>query len=339
MVHASAPGRGGIIGNPSDIYGGTVVSCAITERAEAIVSPSPRLIFEVQGHFQQLASEADLEHQAGLEFLDIAKAIWRYLRRSDYAHRGLLDPQETFALRAQSTVPMRAGCAGSTAMLIVILAAILKHCDIDTERHELAELARSIERNEMNVACGYQDQYMVIFGGCNAVDTRDKADHSTGREAPYATVEPLTDDIEGLPFILANTGVQRHSGQFHAEPRRQWEAGDPERVAGFERIGALGRLGKKALLQRDWEWLGELMNENHALVRDLIGCGERNEQLIEAGLANGALGAKLSGAGRGGTIIALHEDPDWLGARLLEAGAERLIRFFPGPGLTVRRIK
>jgi mevalonate kinase len=88
----------------------------------------------------------------------------------------------------------------------------------------------------------------------------------------------------------------------------------------------------------NWEWLGELMNENHALTCELIGCGERNQHLIDVALSNGAHGAKLSGAGRGGTVIALHEDPDWMGSRLLEAGAERLIRFFPGPGLTVRRI-
>lgn len=339
MIHASAPGRGGIIGNPSDMYGGTVVSCAITERAEAVVSPSPLLILEVYGHFQQITSEADLHPQPGLEYLDIAKAIWRFLRRSEYAASGRLDPNATFAVRAQSTIPLRAGCAGSTAMLIVILAAILRHLDVVWERHELAELARQIERHELGVMCGYQDQYMVIFGGCNAVDTRGKADHGEGREAPYASVEPLTADLEDLPFILANTGIQRHSGQFHARPRRDWENGDPRRVAGFERIGELGRLGKKALLQRDWAWLGELMNENHALTEELVGCGEENARLIRAARRHGALGAKLSGAGRGGTIIALHEDPDWLGAKLLEEGAERLIHLFPGPGLTVRRMR
>jgi mevalonate kinase len=338
MVHASAPGRAGIIGNPSDMYGGTVVSCAISERAEAVVSPSPRLILEVYGHFQQINSEADLQSQPGLELLDIAKATWRYLRRSNYVARGLLDPHATFAVRAQSTIPLKAGCAGSTAMLIVILAALLKQLEVPYERHELAELARTIEFGELGVTCGYQDQYMVIFGGCNAVDTRGKADHAEGQQAPYASVEPLTDDLEEMPFIMANTGVQRHSGQFHAEPRRQWEEGDRRRVEGFERIGELGRLGKKALLQRDWAWLGELMNENHALTDELIGCGEENRRLIAAAQRHGALGAKLSGAGRGGTVIALHEDPDWLGARLLEEGAERLIRFFPGPGLAVRRM-
>lgn len=338
MIHVSAPGRGGIIGNPSDIYGGTVVSCAITERAEAVVSSSPRLIFDIYGHFAEIMSPAELAFDEELHFLDVAKAVWRHLRQSEYATRGLIDPDATFHVRAQSSIPLRAGCAGSTAMLVCILAGVLTHLEVDCERHELAELARRIERHELGVHCGYQDHYMIIFGGCNCVDLRDKEDHGEGPGSPYATVEPLTDDVTDLPFILANTGIQRHSGAFHAEPRRHWENGDEQRIEGFHRIGELGRLGKKALLQRDWRLLGDLMNENHALSGELTGCGEENERLIAAALRHGALGAKLSGAGRGGTIIALHGDPDWMGERLLEAGAERLIRFSPGPGLTVHRM-
>lgn len=338
MVHVSAPGRGGIIGNPSDMYGGTVVSCTIGERAEALISPSPRLIFDIYGHFQVLESEADLEYDPDLHFLDVAKAVWRYLRRSRFVEEGRLDPQATFHVRASSNIPLQAGCAGSTAILMCILAGVLAHFEIVLSRYALAELARDIERNELQVTCGYQDQYMIAFGGLNAVDLRGKENHEDGPQAPYASVEPLALHVPRLPFVLANTGVQRHSGQFHAEPRRAWEAGDPRRRAGFERIGELGRLGKRALLDGNWEWLGELMNENCELVRDLIGLGEPNERLIAAALEAGALGAKLSGAGRGGTIIALHEDPNWMGERLLAAGAERLIWLEPGEGLEVKRL-
>jgi galactokinase/mevalonate kinase-like predicted kinase len=223
-------------------------------------------------------------------------------------------------------------------MLTAILAGVLARMDVEVERHELAELARRIERHELGVHCGFQDQYMVVFGGLNFVDLRDKEMHTDGPDVPYATVEPLAHDVPEMPFILANTGIQRHSGEYHAEPRRKWEQGDPAQIAGFERIGELGRLGKKSLVQGDWQRLGELMNENHALVQDLIGAGEANQRLIDAALSAGALGAKLSGAGRGGTIIALHENPEWLGQQLLAAGAERLIRLTPSAGLTVERI-
>ncbi len=338
MIHVSAPGRGGIIGNPSDIYGGTVVSCTIPERAEAVVAESPKLIFDIYGHYQVIETEADLQYSDKLHFLNVAKAVWRHLRRSRFVEEGRIDPEATFLIRAQSNIPLKAGCAGSTAMLMCILAGVLAHFGIDLSPYELAELARIIERHELGVHCGYQDQYMIAFGGLNCIDLRGKADEPTGREAPYATVEPLTNHVPHLPFILANTGIQRHSGQFHAEPRKKWEEGDPRRRRGFERIGELGRLGKKALLLGDWEWLGELMNENYELVEDLIGCGEENTRLIMAARRHGALGAKLSGAGRGGTIIALHEDPNWLGRKLLEEGAERLIRLQPVEGLKITRL-
>lgn len=337
MVHVTAPGRGGIIGNPSDMYGGTVVSCTIRERAQASVAPSPRLIFDVYGHFQVLEEESDLEFNSELHFLDVAKAVWRYLRKSEFVEQGRLDPQATFHVRAGSNVPLQAGCAGSTAILMCILGGVMAHLEIEINRYQLAELARTIERTELGVMCGYQDQYMIAFGGLNCIELRDKANRSDSGSSPYATVEPLTEQVPELPFVLANTGIQRHSGKFHAQPRRAWEQGDPRRREGFDRLGELGRLGKRALLDQNWEGLGELMNENCEIVRDLIGCGEANERLLTEAQQAGALGAKLSGAGRGGTVIVLHEDPEWMGAKLLAAGAERLIRLDPSPGLEIRR--
>ena len=79
MTRATAPGRGGIIGNPSDMYGGTVVSRSIAERAEATVSSSPRLIFDIYGQWAEISSDADLEFDPELHFLDVGKAVWRYL--------------------------------------------------------------------------------------------------------------------------------------------------------------------------------------------------------------------------------------------------------------------
>jgi mevalonate kinase len=64
-------------------------------------------------------------------------------------------------------------------------------------------------------------------------------------------------------------------------------------------------MGKKALMLEDWRTMATLMNENHAIQRDLGGSGESNERLIAAALAAGAPAAKLAGAGDGGTIIAL----------------------------------
>ncbi len=98
-------------------------------------------------------------------------------------------------------------------------------------------------------------------------------------------------------------------------------------VGAYERITAIAREGKTALLRADWSRLGALMNENHAIQRGLGGSGESNERLIAAALGAGALGAKLAGAGGGGTIVALwtHADAAPLESALRAAGATALL--------------
>jgi len=87
----------------------------------------------------------------------------------------------------------------------------------------------------------------------------------------------------------------------------------------------------------DWPLLGRLMNENHAIQRDLGGSGESNEKLITAALEAGALGAKLAGAGHGGTVIALWPWPDAtrLEEALREAGASKTYRLQVAPGAMI----
>ena len=80
------------------------------------------------------------------------------------------------------------------------------------------------------------------------------------------------------------------------------------------------------------------MNENHAIQRDLGGSGEENERLINAALDNGALGAKLAGAGDGGTIIALHPEPEQLGDKLSLAGASRILHLQPVEGVRLEGV-
>ena len=115
MIRVTAPGRGGIIGNPSDIYGGTVVSCTIGERADVTVSASPKLILDVYGHFEVIDSDDKLEYDPELHFLDVAKAVWRYLRQSRFVAEGRLDPAATFHVRASSNIRSEKLTPGSDA--------------------------------------------------------------------------------------------------------------------------------------------------------------------------------------------------------------------------------
>lgn len=320
----TAPGRAGIIGNPTDMYGGSVISCSLPERAYASIAPSDELVLESDQERVAVRRRADLQLKG--DHCDILRAV--------IAH------QRFFHLRCHircwSEVPFAAGLSGSTAMLAAALLAMLTYQGIRYPRHHFAEVARSIELNYMGVVCGYQDAYMATFGGVNYMDFRDKEFYREVLSEPYATIEPLVEVMDGLlPLILANTGVAHSSGAVHKPIRERWLEGDREVVEGYLTVARLAREGKRALLNGDWERLGELMNENHAIQRSFGGSGPENERLIAAALDAGALGAKLAGAGQGGTIIALHPDPQSLVEPLLAAGARRILYPRPSPGVRV----
>jgi galactokinase/mevalonate kinase-like predicted kinase len=206
---------------------------------------------------------------------------------------------------------------------------------LSLNRWEIAEAAHKIEFEGMNVTCGFQDQYMAVFGGLNCMEFRGKDPKSETPDPLFATVEPLAQYVPALPMLLANTGVAHHSGTVHKPLRQRWIEGDREVVEGYERIQSLAREGKKALLRADWECLGAMMNEQHAIQRDLGGSGEANERLIRAALAAGAWGAKLAGAGGGGTILLLHPDPEKAADPMMAAGAARILTIVPSEGLVV----
>jgi galactokinase/mevalonate kinase-like predicted kinase len=323
----SAPGRAGIIGNPTDMYGGAVLSCSVGMRARVTVTPAPELILETNGQECRITNRDDLRPRG--ERFDVARAILDYMRLPSLACR----------VRYESEIPLRSGLSGSTALVVSLLQALLAWQGEYPSRYQLAERARYIELNYLKVVCGYQDAYMCSFGGLNYMDFRGKQFYREAEAELFATVEPLADYVPELPFVLGLTGVQRNSGAIHKPLRERWLEGEAAVVEGYKRITMIARRGKKALLMADWPRLGQLMNENHAIQRDLGGSGEPNERLVAAALEAGAPGAKLAGAGHGGTIIALWpwEDATPLETALREAGAAKVYRLEAAPGAMIEK--
>jgi galactokinase/mevalonate kinase-like predicted kinase len=329
QIIATAPGRCSLIGNPSDIYGGTVISCTTAERATCnLHQDTDELVISVSGQRQTLRSTADLALRDD-DYLNVARGVLQALE---------VDPKTTppFVLEATTEIPIQAGLAGSTAILATITGCALEYLDIRLNHYEVAELVRKIERDILGVVCGFQDAYMVTFGGLNAMDFRDK-NSAIPQDAAmaFATVEPLAPYVKGMPLLLAHTGHKHNSGSVHKSILDRWLEGEQVVIDAYDEIGRLSRQGKKALLSCDWPVLGECMNRNHAIQRDLGGSGESNEVLISAALSAGALGAKLAGAGKGGTIIVLCMDPHKMAQDLIAAGAERILYPEPSAGLTI----
>ena len=326
MIIATAPGRCGLLGNPTDMYGGSVISCSLQERARCEIVPSASLILEADNGEKEI-----ITHMAQLEprenRLDLAKAVLKGM--------GITPETHTFHLKYSTDVPMQAGLSGSTALFAATYGAIAKQIGLVQHKHAVAESIRRIEYEILGIICGFQDQHMAVFGGLNYMDFRGKGSHLPMDEQPLATIEPLMDSVPPLPMILAHTGVKHHSGQAHKPVRQRWLEGDKEVIEAYNRVQELARYGKDDLLRGDWERFAEKMNENQAVQKRLGASGEAVDKLVDVALANGAIAAKLAGAGQGGTILALTFDPDATIAALKAAGAGRIMVPKPGPGLTI----
>ncbi len=314
MIVATAPGRCGIVGNPSDMYGGSVISVSTRERATCRLSEAPELTVSADEESAVIRGPADLTLRG--DKLDIARAVLTYFA---------IDPAVSpFSLAFSTEIPMQAGMAGSTALVVAAVGALDRWFGWRTHPWKMAETARKIENRVMGVLCGLQDQHMAVFGGLNYMDFAGKAQLEQRDDEPLVTVEPLAPHCPPVPLLAAHTGVRHHSGTVHKSPRQRWLEGEPLVVESYQRIAGLARLGKRALLAGDWPTLGALMNENHRIVADLGGSGEANERLIAAAREAGAYGAKLAGAGGGGTILILTDRPDELSAAMATAGADSI---------------
>ncbi len=129
-------------------------------------------------------------------------------------------------------------------------------------------------------------------------------------------------------LVVADSGVASPTREVVLDVRRRWEA-DPGRYERlFDRIAEQVEAAHRAIVAGDAAELGARMNENHALLREMGVSAPVLDELVEAARRAGALGAKLSGAGRGGNIVALvdAEMADRVAEALRRAGAPRVWR-------------
>ncbi|MGM0653588.1 MAG: hypothetical protein ACQES4_12525 [Bacillota bacterium] len=324
MITAHLPSRAGIIGNPSDGYGGAVISCAIKNKATATIEPATELVVTNRYGSRVLKQEADFENQG--DYFDHFRVVLRSLKLFDLRAN----------ISVSTTIPEQAGLAGSTAALAAVIKAVLAYTGREYDHYYLAELTRYLEYNYLGIQCGYQDAYMTVFGGLNYIEFKGKEYYRELNKEPYAKVVPLGSFIDELPFVIVHSGIKHHSGQFHRPLRQRWLEGYQQVIVAYREIAGLARKGKKVLLAKEWLEMAKLMKENHQIQDSLAFCGEQNNHLIRVAESNGALAAKLAGAGEGGSIIALTLEPERTKKTLQEAGAKEFIELDPfGAGVVL----
>jgi len=324
----SIPARINLLGNPSDGNEGdfATISGAIEIRAYAKVETAESFVFA--------------QTDAGAPSPEIypPKAIPLPLNGAHDLLKGAVNRLYAFsaefrekvkehgmAIGVRSDVPKQSGLAGSTLFIALTMAGLRELYTLDRRVHNdyiLAELIQRVEVHDLGIAGGFSDRYITLFGGLAYIDYRGKLYHREIGEEPFATYERLA--VEDLPLVAVMTGIRHESGDVHGRMRPryiaeydQWirEGGEmPPMVRFMSGAYDTAWRGKIALLAGDFKTFGGLMNENHRLVDEMMrhcgfddGAGRANNLFIQAAREHGALGAKLTGAGGGGSVFALTE--------------------------------
>lgn len=318
MIKASAPGGFGLIGDPADMFGGSVIACSLRERAHCILDDSPlqkRISVEVGDQRATIESVQDLKLQG--DSLDCPKAVLSALEVLSTSAR-------PFSLSLHWNCALDHDLFGRTAMLTAVAGCVLHHLGVFLNVYETAELVRRIETDLLGSPCGFHAQYSAAFGGICYMDFRGKdCGAPQEQDSPFATIEPMSAYIGQLPLLLAY--VPDPPGSPARSERLASEA--------CTKLTRLACLAKKALLAEQWEILGDLINQSDALQREIIGSDPPRDVLIAAARESGAVGARRLDGGR--SIIALSPELERTADALKSSGAQTI--HFPtlSRGLTV----
>jgi len=199
----------------------------------------------------------------------------------------------------EADLPQGAGLGSSGALEVAVALALCDVAEFELDKLELALACQRAERRAVGVPSGILDQAASLFG---------REGHALLLNC--GTLEHRWVEVpRELAIVVVDSGERHaHEGSGYADRRRELEAGDPRRVRHVERENARVRAAVDALERGHLAALGSLFAASHASLRDDYEVSSPTlDRVVEAALEAGALGARLTGGGFGGSVVVLAE--------------------------------
>ncbi len=290
-VVASAPAKVILFGEHFVVYGEPAIVLAIDKRAYAKVELRQDKQLHIHSknlnltaHYENgtLKIEHGNEKEAKLKFKPVKMAVDKVLEK--------YGKQVGLNIEIESKVPVAAGLGSSAAVAASVTAAVGALLKVEMSKENVFRITYEAEKVVHGTPSGI-DPAISTFGGALLFQK------DTGFKSLDVKME--------IPLVVGNTGVAR-STRFQVEKVRNLKEKYPQVATPiFLAAREIVLRAVDAFKDNDLETLGELMNINHALLYGLGVSDESLEWLINAARKAGALGAKLTGAGGGGCMIAL----------------------------------
>jgi len=305
IVRSRAPLRLGLAGGGTDLspfcdeYGGAVLNCTIDRYAYAFLEPRQ------DGAVVFRARDLDLEekHAAG-GVIDAADGL--RLHRGIYnsfLRRGVLDGGCGLTVTTTVDAPAGSGLGSSSALVVAICEAFRAFCRAPLGLYDLAHLAFEIERVDLLLAGGKQDQYAAAFGGINFIEFL-RGDRVVVN--PLRVDQQIINEFE-TSLVACFSGVSRQSAKIIEQQTNNMQKRDPPALKALMELKDAAHEMKDALLRGDMALMGAILDRSWLSKKqtsDAIS-NDSLERMFDTGRKAGAYAGKISGAGGGGFIFFL----------------------------------
>ncbi|MBI5347294.1 MAG: GHMP kinase [Candidatus Aenigmarchaeota archaeon] len=336
IVRSRAPVRISFAGGGTDFpyyfnsgKAGCVVCATINQFAWGTLATRRDQTINIESYdFLRKLRFSDLNEIAYNNDLDLIKAVVKNMNKTG---RGM-------DIFLRSDIPPKSGL-GSSASAFVALIGLFNHLKGEKRftNYEIASLAYKLEREELGIGGGYQDQYATTFGGLNFIEffpthvcvnpLRIKEDHAKELEKN---------------LVLAHLAERGISGDIVADQTKKYEQKDYSVVEAMDTIRDTAHEMKYALIRGDLEQFGRLLHEGWEQKKrfsPLITTKQIND-IYELARKHGAIGGKITGAGGGGHFLFYCEPnkEQIVSEKLQEAGVKVIPFTFDTEGLVTWEI-
>jgi len=335
IIRSKAPLRLGLAGGGtdvapySDLYGGAILNATISLYAYATIVPrnDGKIVFDSIDKNEHYEFEAS-EYLPVNGILNLHRGVYNRVVK-DFSKKPL-----SFTLSTRVDAPAGSGLGTSSTLVVAILGAFAEWLKLPLGEYDLAKLAYDIERTDLGMAGGKQDQYAATFGGVNFMEffANDKVIVN-----PLRIKDIYLNEL-AHNLVLFYTQTSRLSSKIIEAQSANVISNNKRSIDAMHQLKIQSVMMKEALLKGDLDHIGEILDFGWQFKKQMADeiTNPLLDEIYETARNNGASGGKISGAGGGGFMI--FYCPGETRAKVIEAlkryGGESKRYDFTSVGLT-----
>lgn len=307
-TEATAPGKVILFGEHAVVYGQPAIAAPVSHvRAMAKIETHEEARFTL--HTPDI--NTTVEYEDAPQDHPVAAAI-RQIQQA--AH---IKQLPSLKVTVTSQIPIASGLGSGAAISAAVIRALVQYLDLLHLNNDqaISDLTYEVEKIHHGTPSGIDNTVIAYEQPIYFV-----RQHPQNKIERFEVKRPLS-------LLIADTGIRSSTKVAVGDVRRQWQADESKFERLFSACGRIANQARQAIEAGEIAQLGQLMQENHAILQQMTVSSPELDRLVTVALEAGAMGAKLSGAGRGGNMIALVEENSQEGVReaLLGAGAKSVL--------------